>query len=484
MTSKILLPALLVLVASMGFSTAFATVEPTKLFAPVETTMLSEALTQLSLENERLVDFESNDQLRVLALDDKIVILNQDDKLVAVLGNSAELTKIVPRDVPIVDMPALQVKAIAVDDQELVVLKVDNKITVLSIDEIVSAVTPRMVELSVNAVVPFWEKTSNVLDITDVVKTEQGVIALDAVKKLHIFSSTQTLQYSQDSITSDLKAIVADVAAITAVADHIVIADNVEKQLVLVPTRDLIVQNLESAIVIPTTQNIVEIAAVADERADTVKIVALDTTTGLAQKIVVDLTHVEQPVRSIEQLRLMPTLATEVEVPITDIAIQKGNLLTIADDRLSTYDSLELRFFEPTNVVISKASIVRSDMLLAQTCSANVVDLQEYGVLTAGTTATATYQILTTGTPVVSMSASEWTSEGEVVIPASATSAALIADEVNFSETQMKALISEDVLTLGQVADGNSELKLKFSVPSDLTVEGEIQQQLALYAEC
>jgi len=491
MTSKILLPALLVLIATIGMAPAAlatTTEQQAKLFVPVESMEL-EALTQLSLDNDRLVDVEVTEQLRVLALDNEIVIL-EDNRVIAVIGDIVELQKVVPQEIPIVDMQALEVEAIAVDDRELVILEVDNTMTVLSMAEIIAPeVTPRMVELIVDAEVPFWETTKVVIDLVDVVKTEQGVIALDQIAaEAHIFQSTETLQYVQDAIISDLTAIVAVPAAITEVADHIVIADNIENQLVLVPTTELLRDNIvESAIVIPTTTTeVVEIAAVADTRADTVKIVALETD-GQAQKIVLDLTHVDDVVRSIEEITLMPTLAIDAQVPITAIAIQEGDFLTIADNKLATYDSLELTFFdEPRNVVISKASIVRADTLtVAQTCSANVVDIQSYGILEPGKDAIATYQILTTGSPMVSLSATEWTSvEGEVVIDASATSAALITDEVIFSEAQLQTLTTDVPLTLGQVADGNSELKLQFSVPSDLTVEGEVQQQLALYAEC
>jgi hypothetical protein len=484
----------LVLIATIGMAPAAlatTTEQQAKTFVSIDELMVTEALTQLSLENDRLVDIVSNEsqQLRVLALENEIVILDEANEIIAVIGDAVELQKVVPEAITIVDMQALEVEAIAVDDRELVILEVDNTMTVLSIAEIIAPeVTPRMVELTVDAEVPFWETTKVVIDLVDVVKTEQGVIALDqTAAQVHIFQSTQTLQYVQDAIISDLTEIVAVPAAITEVADHIVIADQIEKQLVLVPTTELLLNNLvESAIVIPITTEVVEIAAVADTRADTVKIVALDIDGQTAEKIVVELTHVDDAVRSIEQLTLMPTLATDVEVQITAIAIQEGNLLTIADNKLSTFETLELTFFdEPRNVVISKASIVRADTLtVAQTCSANVVDIQSYGILEPGKDAIATYQILTTGSPMVSIAASNWTAEGEVVIDASATSAALITDEVIFSETQLQTLTTDVPLTLGQVADGNSELKLQFSVPFDLTVEGEVQQQLALYAEC
>jgi hypothetical protein len=468
----------LVLIATIGMAPAAlatTTEQQAKTFVSIDELMVTEALTQLSLENDRLVDIVSNEsqQLRVLALENEIVILDEANEIIAVIGDAVELQKVVPEAITIVDMQALEVEAIAVDDRELVILEVDNTMTVLSIAEIIAPeVTPRMVELTVDAEVPFWETTKVVIDLVDVVKTEQGVIALDqTAAQVHIFQSTQTLQYVQDAIISDLTEIVAVPAAITEVADHIVIADQIEKQLVLVPTTELLLNNLvESAIVIPITTEVVEIAAVADTRADTVKIVALDIDGQTAEKIVVELTHVDDAVRSIEQLTLMPTLATDVEVQITAIAIQEGNLLTIADNKLSTFETLELTFFdEPRNVVISKASIVRADTLVAQTCSANVVDIQSYGILEPGKDAIATYQILTTGSPMVSIAASNWTAEGEVVIDASATSAALITDEVIFSETQLQTLTTDVPLTLGQVADGNSELKLQFSVPFDLT---------------
>jgi len=344
MTSKILLPALLVLIATIGMApAALATTEQqAKLFVPVESMEL-EALTQLSLENDRLVDIVSNEQLRVLALDNEIVLL-EDNRLIAVIGDIEELQKVVPQEIPIVDMQALEVEAIAVDDRELVILEVDDTMTVLSIAQIIAPeVTPRMVELTVDAAdVPFWKTTKVVIDLVDVIKTEQGVIALDQIAaEVHIFQSTQTLQYVQDAIIRDLTEIVTVPAAITEVADHIVIADNIEQQLVLVPTTELLRNNIvESAIIIPTsTTEVVEIAAVADTRADTVKIVALETD-GQAQKIVLDLTHVDDVVRSVEELTLMPILATDVEVKITAIAIQEGNLLTIADNTVSTYDSL------------------------------------------------------------------------------------------------------------------------------------------------
>jgi len=503
MTSKKLLPAVFALSAIMLFgavSPAFAQqavqADQRTTFATTEQIILEDQLKNI-LDTQQLVEIESQKELTFVALEDKVLVLNEKEELVAIIAEKAQLTQItVSDDVRLVQVPQLRdIQKLATDNDSTLVIVQKELLTVVDTEKIITEQVPRVVELSVADDRVFWTTSNLELRDATIIEDKKDIIALTVDGKAHLFQAlnTQSVQYQQiPTSISSLEKVIVNAIAIDELNGVVAIVDE-KNQLVVIQTKEILENNIESVISVQTVATPTQVEIVAADPQKITKIVVVEDE-ALVEKFSVDMRS-EKLVDADTIEMALTTLVEDVRVqdiasPIAITLDKEGKLLALfADNRIAEYEHLKIELQQPTNAITSSVQIVRSDMPAVSSCSVNIVEGNvNYGQVTIGEVAETQLVLQTVGNPQVSVMGSEWlTADGEVVMNADATHYKLVTaqlgEELRYDDMEELATAPE---TSVQVLDSQvAELFLQLQVPETFDRESlDAEQTVAVFAEC
>jgi hypothetical protein len=454
------------------------------------------------LDKQTIIDIESSERelLTFVALEEqRILVLDEKEEVVAIIV-AEQLQRTVEHDetvkvVPVKELKAeIQNLAIAEQSDKLVIVLEQELIVVDTKDLLTEQVVPRVVELSVIDEAVFWQTEK--LNLRDAAITEEGKILALAEKQIHVFqplsTSAQTLQYQQ--VPTAIELAIANPIAIDESNGIVAIVDK-DSQVLLTQTEELLENNLESVLRVPTAATPTEVEIVAADRLSETQIVVVED--DLAEKITVDM--ISERLVEVETLQMaLTTLVEDVRVqstasPIAVTLDQEANLLVVFDDNtIAQFDDLAIELNQPTNAISSTVKIVRSDMPALSSCSVQFVEGNaSYGDVTIGQVAETQFVLQTQGNPIVSLMGSDWkTLDDVVVMNSDVTHYKLLTaeqgEEPLLTDYDNMERLQVDPVTIGQVDDQQElELFLQLKVPTTYDRETlDAVQQVSVLAEC